>query len=65
MDAAELKEWLGSEESIGAGWKSGGSDETVGHESGRKIVDILERNPEKEEDKYTEVSLVLQSRPLQ
>ena len=25
-----------------------------GHESGRKIVDILQRNPKKQEDKYTE-----------
>lgn len=25
-----------------------------GHDSGRKIMDILERNPKKEEDKYTD-----------
>ena len=57
----------------GAGWKSGADEETVGHESGRKIMyvpsstaeyyadvllrDILERNPNKEEDKYTEEDL--------
>ena len=32
---------------IAEGWKTG-------HESGRKIVDILQRNPKKQEDKYTE-----------
>ena len=37
MTAEELKDWLGSEESEGAGWKSGADEETVGHESGRKI----------------------------
>jgi hypothetical protein len=28
--------------------------QTTGHESGRKIVDILKRNPKKDEDKYTD-----------
>ena len=38
MTAAELKEWLGSEESTGAGWsKDDGSGETIGHESGRMV----------------------------
>lgn len=33
MSADELKEWLGSDESIGAGWdKDDGSGETIGHE---------------------------------
>lgn len=33
MTAEELKDWLGKEESAGAGWsKSDGSGETVGHE---------------------------------
>jgi len=55
MTAAELKEWLGSEESVGAGWsKDDGSGETIGHESGRKIIKILESNPEKDPDKYDE-----------
>lgn len=56
MTAPELEKWLKSEssEEAGAGGESG---ETVGHESGRKIVDILKRNPNKEEDKYTDEDL--------
>lgn len=53
MSASELEEWLKSESSESAGW-GGESGETVGHESGRNIVDILKRNPKKQEDKYTE-----------
>ena len=72
MDADELVEWLGRDESAGAGWsKSDGSGETIGHErygswicqcksspdhdfSGRKIVEILKKNPKKEPEKYDE-----------
>lgn len=33
MTAGELQDWLGSEESVGAGWsKDDGSGETIGHE---------------------------------
>ena len=33
MSASELKKWLGSEDSAGAGWsKDDGSGETIGHE---------------------------------
>lgn len=40
-------------ESAGAGWsKDDGSGETVGHDSGRKIVAILEKNPKKDPSKY-------------
>ncbi|KAI9687073.1 MAG: hypothetical protein M1822_002483 [Bathelium mastoideum] len=53
MDANELHEWLGQEESAGSGWsKDDGSGETVGHESGRKIIAILEKNPKKDPEKY-------------
>ncbi|KAF7198379.1 hypothetical protein HII31_00118 [Pseudocercospora fuligena] len=53
MSAKELKDWLGSDESIGSGWdKDDGSGETIGHESGRRIIQILEKNPKKEESKY-------------
>lgn len=45
MSASELQDWLGGAESAGAGWsKDDGSGESIGHESGRKIVDILERS---------------------
>ncbi|KXT02616.1 hypothetical protein AC579_5448 [Pseudocercospora musae] len=53
MSAKELKDWLGSDESIGSGWdKDDGSGETIGHESGRRIIQILEKNPKKDESKY-------------
>lgn len=53
MSAKELEDWLKEESSESAGW-GGESGETVGHESGRNIVDILKRNPQKKADKYTE-----------
>ncbi|OCL07099.1 hypothetical protein AOQ84DRAFT_378025 [Glonium stellatum] len=53
MDAGELKEWLGKDESAGAGWgKDDGSGETIGHESGRKIVKILEKNASRDPEGY-------------
>ncbi|EMF13743.1 uncharacterized protein SEPMUDRAFT_42980 [Sphaerulina musiva SO2202] len=55
MSASELKDWLGSADSAGAGWdKDDGSGESIGHESGRKIVEILEKNPKKDPSKYEE-----------
>ena len=41
MTAAELEEWLASEESQAVGQKNGGSGESTGHESGRRIVELL------------------------
>jgi hypothetical protein len=49
MRAKELEEWLQTEESREVGQKDGGS-ESRGHESGRRIVEILE----KDRDDYTE-----------
>merc|ERR1712054_483736 len=56
MTASELEKWLKSDDSRSAGWPKGeGEDgESVGHDSGRKIVDILKSNPDKKEDKYTD-----------
>lgn len=51
MTADELEAFLKTEESqgsTGAGWQKGdGSGESVGHESGRKIVEMLKKNPSK------------------
>jgi hypothetical protein len=34
MTASELQDWLGSDESVGAGWsKDDGSGETIGYEN--------------------------------
>ncbi|HEY9265116.1 MAG TPA: DUF3140 domain-containing protein [Mycobacterium sp.] len=42
MTAAELKKWLATDESKSVGQKAAGGDESAGHHSGRRIVDILE-----------------------
>lgn len=55
MKPVELKEWLMDESSMNAGWpKHDGSGETIGHESGRHIVEILSKNPTKDPEKYDE-----------
>jgi hypothetical protein len=43
MSAAELREWLASAPSRKVGWKGrdGASAESIGHASGRRIVEIL------------------------
>ena len=41
MTAGQLEEWLATEESQSVGQKQGGSDESTGHESGRRIVQLL------------------------
>ena len=41
MTAGELEEWPATEEPQAAGRKKGGSGESTGHESGRRIVELL------------------------
>jgi len=43
MDAAELEDWLATDESRRVGWKGpdGSRSESIGHASGRRIVAIL------------------------
>ncbi|KAI1474951.1 hypothetical protein F4774DRAFT_398886 [Daldinia eschscholtzii] len=53
MSASDLETWLKEESSESAGWsKDDGSGETIGHESGRKIIEILKKNPDKDPGKY-------------
>jgi hypothetical protein len=52
MSSKELEEWLETEESKEVGQKDGGG-ESKGHESGRKIVEVLR----KDESDYTEDDL--------
>lgn len=55
MTPSELEKWLKSDDSQSAGWpKEDENGESVGHDSGRKIVEILKANPDKKEDKYTD-----------
>ncbi|MEO3794728.1 DUF3140 domain-containing protein [Nonomuraea sp. B10E15] len=42
MTAGELERWLATDESLAVGQKDGGG-ESVGHESGRRIVDLLRK----------------------
>ncbi|CCC10767.1 unnamed protein product [Sordaria macrospora k-hell] len=58
MNPDELEDWLETEASTSSGWtKDDGSGESVGHESGRKIVDILRRNPDKDPEGFEEEDL--------
>ena len=43
MSPAELEEWLETEESQQVGWDSG-DGESVGHKSGKKIIEIKRKN---------------------
>ncbi|OCT48874.1 putative dna-binding protein [Cladophialophora carrionii] len=55
MTAEELEQWLKGPGSQESGWsKDDGSGESVGHESGRKIVEILKKNPDKDPSQYDE-----------
>lgn len=40
MTPAELAKWLDTEESRSVGWTRKGEQESVGHQSGRRIVEI-------------------------
>ena len=40
MTPAELERWLETEESLSVGWIKEGEGESVGHHSGRRIVEI-------------------------
>jgi hypothetical protein len=54
MTAKGLKEWLKTSDSYKVGLSEyGGSNESIGHNSGRQIVEILESNPKKDPDKYS------------
>lgn len=53
MTALELEEWLKTADSKNVGWSKGaGGGESVGHDSGRKIIEILKSNPKKDPNKY-------------
>jgi predicted Co/Zn/Cd cation transporter (cation efflux family) len=41
MTPSQLEAWLETEESRSVGQKESGSDESVGHRSGRRIIEIL------------------------
>lgn len=41
MSASQLTTWLDTEESQAVGYKESGAGESVGHKSGKRIIDIL------------------------
>ena len=43
MTASAIKKWLETDESKEVGQKKDGDDESTGHQSGRKIIDILDK----------------------
>jgi len=63
MSAAELEAWLETEDSWAVGWKGPdgkGSGESVGHKSGRRIVQILRSHvAELEPDDYAHMRKVV------
>jgi hypothetical protein len=60
MAPAELERWLATDESRRVGWKKDGSAESVGHASGRRIVDIRrKRKADLTDDDYRHMRKVV------
>ena|SRR5688500_11431499 len=62
MTAGDLRDWLDSEESRKVGWKGkdGRAAESVGHASGRRIVEILAtKKSELDDDDYRHMRKVV------
>lgn len=53
MTSKQLEKWLAGEESKKVGYKEDGGGESVGHQSGRRIVEILD----KKQSDYTAADL--------
>ncbi|GAB2544522.1 DUF3140 domain-containing protein [Spirosoma aerophilum] len=43
MSASQIEKWLKTEESKSVGQVKGGDDESVGHKSGHRIIEILNK----------------------
>ncbi len=43
MTPAALEKWLGTEDSQSVGWHNDGEEEAVGHQSGRRILELKRR----------------------
>jgi hypothetical protein len=60
MTPKELEEWLETEDSRSVGWSREGEDESVGHQSGRRIVEIKrKREAELDEDDHAHMKKVV------
>ena len=60
MSPAELEKWLGTEDSKRVGWKGEEGGESVGHASGRRIVEIKrKKRAELTDDDYAHMRKVI------
>lgn len=60
MAPKDLERWLDTPESRQAGWTRDGEDESVGHQSGRRIVEIRrKRKAEMTDDDYAHMRKVV------
>lgn len=60
MTAAEIRDWLQTDESRKVGFKRDGSAESVGHASGRRVVGILGKETgELDDDDYAHMRKVV------
>ena len=60
MSPSELEDWLETEESREVGWTREGEQEAVGHQSGRRIVEIRRRKvAELTDDDYAHMKKVI------
>ena len=50
MAPGDLEKWLATEESRGVGWTRDGEHEAIGHQSGRRIVEIERRRTDQLDD---------------
>lgn len=59
MTGKELEDWLETDESKSVGQKKDGDDESTGHESGRRIVEILHtKTDDLSDDDYSHMKKV-------
>ena len=60
MTPAELETWLETEDSESVGWVHDGQSESVGHHSGRRIIEIKQkRKSELTDDDYAHMRKVV------
>jgi hypothetical protein len=60
MSPGELEEWLETDESRSVGWTREGEDEAVGHQSGRRIVELKRtRKDDLGDDDYAHMKKVV------
>lgn len=60
MTPKELEHWLATQESQSVGWTREGDDESVGHQSGRRIVQLKRKKvAELSDDDYVHMRKVI------